>query len=144
MAGLPHTAGGAAGELSQTCAHTHAVDSAALGGHQRICAPLRAALLAAVHAEGLSGNRRRDEECFCGCAPLDHVKAPCMLEKWGLPVQLRDSLQRVREALREELSDEMRPGPWSLDVHPDEGPIPEPWEVDAELERDMKVCDRMP
>lgn len=58
----------------------------------------------------------------------------------ALPVQLRDSLQRVREALREELSDEMRPGPWSLDVHPDEGPIPEPWEVDAELERDMKVC----
>ena len=55
------------------------------------------------------------------------------------PVQLRDILQSVKESLREDTSVAVRPGPWSLDVHPEEDPIPEPFELEADYDRMMKV-----
>lgn len=59
-----------------------------------------------------------------------------------MPAQLRDSLQKLKASLRAEISDEMRPGPWSLDVHPDEV-IPEPYEIEADLERTIKVSTQL-
>ncbi len=59
-------------------------------------------------------------------------------------VQLRDTLQSIKESLRSDDSAEIRPGPWSLDVHPDEGPIPEPFELEADFDRMMKVSTFLP
>ena len=59
-------------------------------------------------------------------------------------VQLRDMLQSIKESLRSDDSAEIRPGPWSLDVHPDEGPIPEPFELEADYDRMMKVSTSFP
>ncbi len=59
-------------------------------------------------------------------------------------VQLRDMLQSIKESLRSDDSAEIRPGPWSLDVHPDEGPIPEPFELEADYDRMMKVSPSLP
>ena len=63
---------------------------------------------------------------------------------WLASVQLKDILQSVKESLRSDTSAEIRPGPWSLDVHPDEGPIPEPFELEADYDRMMKVSTPMP
>lgn len=56
-----------------------------------------------------------------------------------LAVQWKDSLQKMKEGMRRNLADERRPGPWSLDVHPDEPIVPEQFEVAAEFDRIMKV-----
>lgn len=58
---------------------------------------------------------------------------------WHASVQLKDVLQSVKESLRGDTSAEIRPGPWSLDVHPDEDPVPEPFELEADYDRMMKV-----
>ena len=56
-----------------------------------------------------------------------------------LAVQFMDSLQKMKEGMRRDLADERRPGPWSLDVHPDEPIVPEQFEVAADFDRTMKV-----
>ena len=56
-----------------------------------------------------------------------------------MAAQLRDQLQKLKEQLRTEVGDIMRPGPLLMDVHPDDPPIPDPSEIAASLDRTMKV-----
>ena len=56
-----------------------------------------------------------------------------------MAAQLRDQLQKLKERLRAEVGDVMRPGPLLMDSHPDDPPIPDPSEVVANLDRTMKV-----